>query len=169
MLIDSQAKKIVNQYIGYTDAVAGGSGDNTEVENSSGIDTKAYSSAYIVVNGTTTLAEDETLALTVVTTECDTSGGTYTTKETLASAATIATGGSGGSTEAGSVGYVIDLDDYERYVKFAFTPNLSAGSADTADLSYSVILCDATEQPVSVPNTTLAQFLTWGATLWLSD
>ena len=156
MLIDSQAKKIVNQYIGYSDAVAGGSGDNTAVVNASGIDTKNYSSALIVVNGTTTLAEGETLALTVATTECATSDDTYTAKETLADAVTIATGGTGGSTEAGSVGYLIDLDDYKRYTKFSFTPNLSAGSTDTADLSYSVIFCNAPEQPVSVPNTTLA-------------
>lgn len=155
MLIDSTAKKIVNQYIGYTDAVAGGSGDNTEVVNATGIDCKNYSSALILVNGTTTLGDADTLALTVATTD-SADNSTFTAKETLANAVTISTGGSGGSTNTGSVGYVIDLDDYARYVKFSFTPNLSAANTDTADLSYSVILCDATEQPVSVPNTTLA-------------
>jgi hypothetical protein len=156
MLINSQAKQIVNQYIGYSDAVAGGAGDDTAVVNAAGIDTKNYSSALVVVNGTTTLGDADTLNLTVATTECDTLGGTYTAKETLSDDAVIATGDTGGSTEAGSVGYVIDLDDYERYVKFSFTPDLSAANTDTADLSYSVILCNATEQPVSVPNTTLA-------------
>lgn len=150
MLVDNQAKKLLPKFVGFSDAVAGGSGDNTAVENSAGIDTAGYSSALIVVSGSTTLAEDETLAVTV-STDDSADNSTFADKETLATAVTYATGDTGGSTETGAVAYAIDLDSYERYLKVSFTPNLSASGTDTSDLNCVVILGNSNDLPVTLP------------------
>ena len=149
MLIDSTAKKIYPICTGSSRALAGGTGDNTAVVNATGIDTKNYNSALIVISGSTTLANTESLALSVSTTECATSGGSYTPKETLANAVTLVT--STGATHTGAVAYAIDLDDYERFLKVSFTPNLSASSTDTSTLTCTVILCDKDTLPVTLP------------------
>ena len=151
MLINSQAKKVYPVAIGSSRAVAGGTGDNTAVEVSAGIDTANYSSALVIVTGSATLANTESLALTVTTTECDTLGGSYTAKETLADAVTLVT--SGGATHVGAVAYAIDLDDYERYVKVSFTPNLSASGTDTSTLACTLLLCDSKTLPITLPTT----------------
>lgn len=151
MLINSIAKQIYPVGIGSSRAVAGGTGDDTAVENAVGVDTKDYNSALIVVSGSATLASTESLALTVSTTECDTLGGTYTAKETVANDVTLVT--STGDTHTGAVAYAIDLDDYERFVKVSFTPDLSASGTDTSTLSCTLVLCNKTEQPVTLPTT----------------
>lgn len=151
MLVNSQAKQLYPVGIGSSRAVAGGTGDNTAVVNAAGIDTKNYNSALIIVSGSTTLANTESLALTVATTECATLGGSYTAKETVANAVTLVT--STGDTHTGAVAYAIDLDDYKRFVKVSFTPNLSASGTDTSTLSCTLVLCNKTEQPVTLPTT----------------
>lgn len=145
MLINSQAKQILPKYLGYSDATAGSTGDATKV-TSVEIDHAGYDSALIIVQGTTTLAATETLSITLATTESATSGGSFTAKETLANAVAIATGEAGGSTEAGYVAYPIDIAGYDRYFKVELTPDLSAANTDTANLVFSLILCNSNTQ-----------------------
>ena len=150
MLVNSQAKQLLPKFVGFADAVAAGSGDNTAVENSAGIDTAGYNSALVVVSGGTTLGEDETLAVTV-STDDSADNSTFADKETLATTETYATGDTGGSTETGAVAYAIDLDSYKRYLKVSFTPDLSASGTDTADLNCTVILGNSNDLPVTLP------------------
>lgn len=152
MLINSQAKQLYPVVIGSSRATAGGTGDNTAVENAVGIDTKNYSSGLIVVSGSATLTDAKSLTLSVSTTECDTLGGTYTAKETLATALVLATS-SGGGTVNGTASFPIDLDDYERFVKVSFTPDLTHTGTDVSTLTAVLILSDGRELPITLNNT----------------
>lgn len=152
MLINSTAKKIQPKVIGSSRAVAAGTGDNTAVENATGIDTLGYNSGLIVVSGSATLTATKTMTLSVSTTDCATLAGDYTAQETLATALVVAES-EGGGTVAGAIAFPIDLDSYKRFVKVSFTPDLTHSGTDVSTLSAVLLLCDGTELPITLVNT----------------
>lgn len=152
MLVNSTAKKIQPKVIGSSRAVAAGTGDNTAVENATGIDTLGYNSGLIVISGSATLTDAKSLTLSVSTTDCATLAGSYAAKETLATALVLATS-IGGGTVNGTASFAIDLDSYNRYVKVSFTPDLTHSGTDVSTLSAVLLLCDGTELPITLVNT----------------
>jgi hypothetical protein len=124
-------------------AVAAGSGDNTEV-NCDWIDRMVGDngrfehaalamSAKLAVGFTTTLAVGKTLSFAVQWQDADTIGGSgaadYGDNTTLTVAAT---GDTGGSTELGTFESDVGLEGARRFVRAQVTPDLNAGSVDTA-------------------------------------
>lgn len=140
-------------YGSYVAATAAGSGDNTKmtlvevdrVDANGGI----AMSAILVVPYTTTLAQAETLSLTLGITDCATSSGSYSTATSLLAKTAISTGGTGGSTNTDVYEVRVDLRGYNRYLKFEVTPDLSASGTDTAKIMPLVILCDHSIQPAT--------------------
>lgn len=132
-------------------SITAGAGSDNIAYSSAEFDTAMYNTMLIMVSGEATLAEGETLKVTVKVTESATSGGSFTDAETLATTATIATGGSGGSTEDGVVAYTVDISQYARYQIVEVTPDLSASGTDTATLVSSIILTDGIETPETLP------------------
>ncbi len=117
---------------------AGGAGDATEV-NGAWIDTKEFESMEVLFDYTATLAEGETLSLAANIQDADDIAGTgaadVSTEYLTAMAATVvATGDSAGSTETGVYGMGVDLTMCKRYVRVQWTPDMSAGSTDTAEV-----------------------------------
>lgn len=122
-------------------ATAGGSGDAAEVTGAI-FDRLAIgtpSSGVLAVSYSATLAEGETLSLTYSVEEGAESD--LSDAETLKSGTVVlATGDTGGSTEAGVAEVDVKLAAGGRYVRVDLTPDLSAGSTDTAELA-AVMVC----------------------------
>lgn len=118
-------------------ATAGGSGDGSE-EAGVIIDRAALGhpqSAVIAIPFTATLAADKTLGVSWKL-ETGADSGLSDAKE-LSSAATavVATGPAGGGTLTGTIEANVPLMGAGRYVRLKFTPDLSALTVDTAELS----------------------------------
>lgn len=132
-----------------TAVTAGGGGDNTAVTGVI-IDRAALGwaeSVVIAIPYTTTLAQAATLSLAYTLQHGEASN--LSDAATLASATTavIATGGTGGSTETGVFEVGVSLRGARRYVRLNFTPDLSAGSTDTAALSAVLAFAGANRLP----------------------
>ncbi len=122
---------------GSVSAVAGGSGDATEV-SSAWFERTDMESLVFFIYYKATLAQDETLTLTAnVQTASDSSGtGAADFGDALASAV-VATGPSGGGTVEGVSRIDVNLQKSTAgaYVRGQFTPDLSAANTDTAILA----------------------------------
>lgn len=121
-------------------ATAAGTGDNTAVAGVI-IDRAALGwpkSAVFAVPFTTTLAAAATLSLAMTVQDGDASNladaATYASRAN----AVVATGPGGGGTVTGTVEFDVNLQGAKRYVRLNFTPDLSAGGTDTADLGSAV-------------------------------
>lgn len=124
-----------------TSATAAGSGDNTLVTGTA-ID-RTSKTAFpggppkclaLGLNYTTTLASAETLTLGSVLIEHSPDNSAWETLATAASG-TVETGGSGGTTNTGVYQMNANLETAEKWVRCKFTPDLSRGGTDTAQIS----------------------------------
>jgi hypothetical protein len=129
-------------------ATAAGTGDNTAVTGQT-IDRSGYQSAKLVFGAVTTLTDAKALKLAV---EYQTSvlgdGSDWQTAVPLLASTALVTS-SGGTTEHPTWTYDIDLTGLPRYVRFNFTPDLTASNTDTASGALSVVLGGATTTPAA--------------------
>lgn len=121
--------------LAFTNATAGGSGDNTEVDGVT-VDTNGApaqaTGLQFVVPAKATLADGKTLVVTANLQ--DSANGTDWTDITTPATILTLTGGTGGSTETGTGMLACDLAVARRYVRIQATPNLNATNTDTATI-----------------------------------
>jgi hypothetical protein len=120
-----------------TAVTAGGGGDNTAV---TGVIIDRYAignpqSCVVAIPFTTTLAAAATLSLAYTVQSGEAANLSDAATLVSATSAVISTGGSGGTTNTGTFEVNVSLRGAGRYVRVNFTPDLSAGSTDTAALS----------------------------------
>jgi hypothetical protein len=138
---------IKTAFAGYADVVAAGSGDDTEVDGP-WVDRLGFESLVASIGFETTLGATETLFIAANLQDADDDAGAGVADfGTVYASALQATGGGGGTTESGTLELDFDLSDAKRYVRLQFTPDLSAGSADIADLVGQLILGGASQIP----------------------
>lgn len=139
----------------YVLATAGGAGDNTAVTGTTLNRNSLYSNGlstltdtlpeYVIFNVAyeAILAAAATLTIKSVVIEHSSDGSAWSTFLTQAStprpngwpaAGVVDTGGVGGSTQRGVVKFGADLTGAKQYIRFLYTPDLSAGATDTAKL-----------------------------------
>ena len=127
---------------GFTSVTAGGAGNNAAV-NGLAIDRFSYGVATAVVFDTLfggTLGAGNTLSITAASIQDSPDGVTWQDFQPAgtvitAPAGVVATGPAGGGPVQGVSRYGIDLRMAHRYVRFTFTPQLSAAGGDTATLA----------------------------------
>lgn len=122
---------------------AGGAGDNTALTGAT-INRLGYGSASFVIAYKTTLAATKTLSFAVAYQE-SADGTNWDTAVTLQASTVAATGALTNST--GTVVFDVNLEGLKQYVRFNFTPDLSATDTDTAVVSGVAILGGADKLP----------------------
>ncbi|MBM3535782.1 MAG: hypothetical protein FJX60_22445 [Alphaproteobacteria bacterium] len=130
------------------DIVAGGAGDNTEVDRAY-VDRRGFASLKAVIAYTATLQAGETLKIAANLQDDADGAGVGTDFGDALASATVATGPGGGGTRTGVIELDFDLSGANRYTRLQFTPNLSASGTDVAELSAVYILAGATDDPVT--------------------
>ena len=130
------------------DIVAGGSGDNTEVDCAY-VDRRGFASLKAVIAYTATLQVGETLKIAANLQDDADGVGVGTDFGDALASTTVATGPGGGGTRTGVIELDFDLSGADRYARLQFTPNLSASATDVAELSAVYILAGATDDPVT--------------------
>jgi hypothetical protein len=145
------------QTCGAARVTAAGAGDNTAVTGAT-IDTRGYGSAKFCVAWMTTLASAQTLKIAAEYQESD-DNSSWDTAVALQAATTVKTGAATaalGTTEfnvefGGKANGTASASQTlgRRYIRFNYTPDLSAGSADTADTSAVAVLGGATDLPTT--------------------
>ncbi len=130
--------------------LAAGTGDNT-AKTGATVDTRGYGSCMLVLGYHTVLTEAATLALAVELQE-SADDSTWDTAEVIQATTVCDTGTAGGSTEQGFVRFKIDLtaaESRKRYIRFNYTPNLSAGATDVAEVIAIALLGGAQDKPAA--------------------
>ena len=130
------------------DILAGGAGDNTEVDCAY-VDRRAFASLKAVIAYTATLQAGETLKIAANLQDDADGAGVGTDFGDALASTTVATGPGGGGTRTGVIELDFDLTGANRYTRLQFTPNLSASGTDVAELSAIYILAGATDDPVT--------------------
>lgn len=137
----------------YQTAVAAGTGDNTEADGAYVDRRNAVSglamSAKLIIGYRAVLAAAATLSLTVNIQDDADGDGTGTDFGPAYAKTVVATGGGGGTTEVGTIELDFDLSSAERYVRSQITPDLSAGSTDTATVWATWVFFGADKSPMS--------------------
>ena len=141
-------------------AVAAGSGDATEI-NGDSIQRSTlgsmYLSAQLAVQWRTTLASGATMTVAaniqdsadnVSWVDFNAAASGFGGSSEL-TAAVVATGPSGGGEVVGETYLDVDLSGARDYVRAQYTPNLSAGSTDTAILSAAIVFGGAENGPAA--------------------
>ena len=123
--------------------VAAGSGDNVALTGDT-IDRLGYGSASFVISYKTTLGASETLSFAAEYQESS-DGSNWDTATSLQGATVAKTGAV--TAGHGVVEFDVNLEGKKRYIRFNFTPNLSAGSTDTAVVYGTAILGGADKLP----------------------
>lgn len=135
-----------------TDLTAGGAGDNTEVTGLT-IDTKDAHSVVLCIQSVATLAQAATLSIVNIDMQQSDDGTTWDADEPqLTADAVVATGDTGGSTENDVFHLEVDVAKNrvaKRYLRFNITPDLSAGSIDTAKVCAQALLLGQRVKPVT--------------------
>lgn len=111
------------------------------------IDRTGYDWAKFVVAWTTTVAENKSLKIAAGYQESDTTTTGYETEVALQATTIVKTGGTGGGTYTGTTEFDIPLTNKKQFMKFNFTPDLTATSTDTAHLAGVVLLGGCTDNP----------------------
>lgn len=131
------------------DVTAGGSGDATEFDGAY-IDVTDRKSIKVLVPFSATLAAGETLSIAANLQDATALAGTGVADFGTALAATVvATGASGGSTETGVAELDFDVSQSRGFVRAQVTPDMSAASIDTANLSVLYVTGGAERNPIS--------------------
>lgn len=158
----------------YASATAGGTGDNTLVTGLT-IDRLALTpngakgtvpnvspfGAMFLLSYEATLAAAATLSVVAAKVEDSADGTTWATiyditgatapiPPTWLAAGVVDTGAAGGSTQRGVVTFMTDIKKARRYVRFDFTPDLSATGTDTAKFMVSAVMTGIDEVPPGV-------------------
>lgn len=115
---------------------AGGAGDNTAVTGVS-IDRTGFGCAELCIAYKTTLAASATLKFAVEYQESS-DGSSWDTAVALQAATTAETGAQ--TDKVGQVRFSVDLTGKKQYIRFNYTPDLSAGATDTADTAAVAVL-----------------------------
>ena len=110
---------------------AAGTGDATAVTGQS-IDRLDYDSAVLVIGWVAALADTKSLKLAVEYQESS-DNSSWDTAVALQASAAVATS-SGGTVEKGVTVFDLPLKARKRYIRFNFTPDLTASGTDTASL-----------------------------------
>lgn len=133
----------------FTSVTAGGGGDGAEVDGA-WISRQDFESLSVLLPFETTLGATETLSIALNLQHADDSSGTGVEDFGDAVANAVqATGAGGGSTETGVVKADFDLTEAKEFVRVQYTPTMSAGTTDTADIMSLLILGGAVELPAS--------------------
>ena len=143
---DIHSEITVRRAAANTAVTAGGAGDNTAVTGVI-IDRAAIGwaeSVVIAILFTTTLASAQTLSVNWTLQHGEDSGLSDAATLASAGAAVVATGA---GTVAGQLEAGVSLRGARRYVRLNFTPDLSAGSTDTAALSAALVFGGANRLP----------------------
>lgn len=126
-------------------AAAAGSGDNTEVDGAwvsrkvaTGENGELAMSAKLVITYTTTLTAAATLSFGLNFQDSPTASG-GDDYGAVVGKTVVATGPSGGGTVTGTVEVDVDLASAREYIRAQITPDLSAGSADSAEWSAALV------------------------------
>ena len=122
---------------------AGGTGDGIALTGAS-IDRRGYGSANFVIAYKTTLASTQTLSFAAEYQESS-DGSSWDTATALQASTAAKTGAV--TDGHGVVEFDINLEGKKRYIRFNFTPNLSASSTDTAVVYGTAILGGADVLP----------------------
>lgn len=130
---------------GLATATAAGTGDNTAVTGAT-IDRQGYGSGKFVVAWKTTLGASETLTIAAEYQD-SADGSTWNTATSLQAATTVKTGAA--TNAVGEEEFNVDFAGLQRYVRFNFTPNLSAAGTDTAVVAGTLIMGGADELPAT--------------------
>lgn len=143
---DINSEIAVRRAAANTAVTAGGSGDNTAVTGVI-IDRASLGwaeSLVVAILFTTTLASAQTLSVGWTLQHGEDSGLSDAATLASAGAAVVATGA---GTVAGQLEAGVSLRGARRYVRLNFTPDLSAGSTDTAALSAALVFGGANRLP----------------------
>ncbi len=171
------AKDLANMVIAvnataHVSATAGGAGNNVAVTGltidrntlqpygaAAAVANAMPVGAVFLVNYEAALGAGNTLSVNAVKIEHSADGSTWSTY--VAQTAVVAninadwplagvvdTGATGGSTQRGVVAFGTNLQGAMRYVRFDFTPDLSAASTDTANIAVCAVLSGYGEVPV---------------------
>lgn len=124
---------------------AAGAGDNSAITGVT-IDRLGYGSLTFAIAYKTTLGSSETLTFAAEYQESS-DGSNWDTATSLQAATVAETGVK--TAEVGEVEFDLDLSLKKRYIRFNFTPNLSASGTDTADVSAVAVLGGAAVRPAA--------------------
>ncbi len=129
------------------DLTAGAGTDNAEqtcaaLDLRDGFGTTRFGSLIAVVSATATLADAKTLAVSGIFEHSD-DGVSYAEIGSDHTMMTL-TGPAGGGTVTGAAVLGCNLAEAKRFVRFKFTPDLSAGGADTAKVGTAYLLTSPT-------------------------
>lgn len=116
--------------------VAAGTGDNTALTGAT-IDRLGYGSAEFVIAYKTTLASTQTLSFAAEY-QLSSDGSSWDTAVSLQAATVARTGAV--TAGQGIVKFDVNMEGFKRYIRFNFTPDLSASSTDTAVVYGTAIL-----------------------------
>lgn len=125
--------------------VAGGGADGVKVTGET-IDRQKYQSLSLMIGAVATLAQGETLSITVEEQQSD-DGSTWDTATAVVTLTDFLTGDTGGSTESGVSQQGIDLQGKKRYVRYNVTPDLSNTATDTCAVVGIAVLGGKRELP----------------------
>lgn len=129
-----------------TDVTAAGTGDATEV-STAWIDVTECESVVFALAYTTTLADTESLSISGNLQEATDASGTGAADYGDAIASTTIVTSSGGTTETGVMFAAFDVSATDGFVRFQFTPNLSASGTDTAKIQCLALLGGHKQNP----------------------
>ena len=139
-------EKLTLKYGGRSSALATGTGDNTKVTGKT-IDTLGFDSGMFTALVNTTLASGESLDVAIEyqfsanNSDWDTAVEFYDDTLVTATGAAITAGG-----------YIItenfNLQPQKRYIRFNFTPDLSAAGTDVAYAQWGLVLGGYYENPI---------------------
>lgn len=119
--------------------VAAGAGDGVAITGAT-IDRLNFESAVVVLPFLAALQQDETLTISSLEYQESADGSSWDTAVSIDASEVVATGDTGGSNESGQLAVKVDLESKKRYIRFNFTPDLSAGATDTAIVASVVVL-----------------------------
>lgn len=129
------------------DATAASTGDNTKVTGDSIIKT-GYDACLLAIVGTLTVADTETLSYAVEIQD-SADGSTWNTATSLKSATVVHTSDGGDTDQSFTVPLEVDVSDYDKYIRFNITPDLSASSTDTCNWNAVAVLANSGDGVIS--------------------
>lgn len=120
------------------DATAGGTGDATKVTGDKIIKT-GYNSCLLTILGSATIGDTESIAYAVEIQD-SADGSSWNTAVVLKTETTVFTSDGGDTATSFTVPLGVDISQYNKYIRFNITPNLSASGTDTCNWNAVAIL-----------------------------
>lgn len=149
--MDNGSNMTIRRAHASTSALAGGTGDNTQIVGDTfdrGAAMNFPKSLTIALEYTTTLAANKTLtAKSLVIETSDASDMSGSSNLFAPSDVVLATDSGSGSTLKGSYKYAVDLHGAKQYVRLKWTPDLNATGTDTAVVEGQLLFGDSYIKP----------------------